>query len=311
MPLRSRCGGLILVLSIALFCPATPAADLFRVATYNLDNYLEAPAGTRPEKSPDGKAKIRQALRALQADVVALQEMGGTHALFELRQSLRQEGWDYPYWEHVTGFDTNIHVAVLSRFPITARRPHTNDAFLLFGRRFRVSRGFAEVDIQVHPRYSFTLITAHLKSRRPVAVADEAELREQEAILLREHIDARLAADANANLVVLGDLNDVKDAKSTRAVMGRGQRGLVDTRPAERNGDDQPSANPRYDPRNVTWTHYYGKEDSYSRIDYILLSQGMAKEWSKEETYVLTLPNWGVASDHRPIVAGFWAENRK
>jgi endonuclease/exonuclease/phosphatase family metal-dependent hydrolase len=210
----------------------------------------------------------------------------------------------------VSGFDTNIHVAVLSRFPITARRPHTNDSFLLFGRRFRVSRGFSEVEIQVNPRYTFTLIAAHLKSRRPVPEADEAELREQEAIRLREWIDARLTADPNANLIVLGDLNDVKDAKSTRVVIGRGKRGLIDTRPAERNGDDQPNPNPRYDPRNITWTHYYGKEDSYSRIDYILLSHGMAKEWSKQDTYVLTLANWGVASDHRPIVAGFWAEDR-
>ena len=29
--------------------------------------------------------------------------------------------------------------------------------------------------------------------------------------------------------------------------------------------------------RNITWTHYYGAEDTYSRIDYILLSPGMAK----------------------------------
>jgi endonuclease/exonuclease/phosphatase family metal-dependent hydrolase len=298
------------VLSAVLVCSVASAAELFRVATYNLDNYLEAPTGARPVKSSEGKAKIREGLRALQADVVALEEMGSAHALLELRQSLQQEGWDYPYWEHVTGFDTNIHVAVLSRFPITARRPHTNDSFLLFGRRFRVSRGFAEVDIQVNPHYAFTLIAAHLKSRRPVPEADETELREQEAMRLREWIDVRLMTDPNANLIVLGDLNDVKDAKSTRAVMGRGKRGLIDTRPAERNGDNQPNPNPRYDPRNITWTHYYGKEDSYSRIDYILLSQGMAREWSKQDTYVLALPNWGIASDHRPIVAGFWAEDK-
>jgi endonuclease/exonuclease/phosphatase family metal-dependent hydrolase len=298
------------VLGVAPFQSSVQAAELFRVVTYNLDNYLEARVGTRPEKSAQGKAKIREALRTLKADVVALEEMGSTNALLELRQSLRQEGWEYPYWDHVAGFDTNIHVAVLSRFPITARRPHTNDSFLLFGRRFRVSRGFAEVDIQVNPHYTFTLIAAHLKSRRPVPEADETELREQEAIQLREWIDARLSADPNANLVVLGDLNDVKDAKSTRVVIGRGKRGLMDTRPAERNGDDQPNPNPRYEPRNITWTHYYGKEDSYSRIDYILLSHGMAKEWSKEDTYILTLANWGVASDHRPIVAAFWAQDR-
>jgi endonuclease/exonuclease/phosphatase (EEP) superfamily protein YafD len=31
----------------------------------------------------------------------------------------------------------------------------------------------------------------------------------------------------------------------------------------------------------------------------------MAREWVKDGTYALTLPNWGIGSDHRPIVATF------
>ncbi len=166
------------------------------------------------------------------------------------------------------------------------------------------------MDVRVNDKYSFTLITAHLKSRRPVPEADEGELREQEAVLLREKIDAILEKRPDANLVVLGDLNDTKDTKSTRAVIGQGKHALIDTRPAERNGDNQPNPNPRYEPRNITWTHHYGKEDSYSRIDYILLSRGMAREWSKDETYILALPNWGAGSDHRPIVASFAAGDK-
>lgn len=303
----------ISILVCALLLPGVSllaAAETFRVATYNVENYIDEPAGTRPLKSEEGRAKIRESLRAINADVVALQEMGTTNALLELRASLKAEGLDYPHWEHVSGWDTNIHVAVLSKFPFTARRPHNTESFLLFGRRFRVSRGFAEVDIRVNDKYSFTLITTHLKSRRPVPEADEADLREQEAILLREKVDAILVAKPNANLVVLGDFNDTKDTKSTRAVLGRGKQALVDTRPAERNGDNQPNSVARFDPRNITWTHHYGKEDTYSRIDYILVSSGMAREWNKNESYVLALPNWGVGSDHRPVVASFAAEEK-
>ncbi len=108
-------------------------------------------------------------------DVIAFEEMGTPSALQELRSSLKAEGVNYPYWEFVTGWDTNIHVTVLSKFPIVARRPHTNENFLLSGRRFRVSRGFADVDIQVNSNYTFTLMAAHLKSKRPVPEADEAE----------------------------------------------------------------------------------------------------------------------------------------
>jgi len=300
-------------LGVLAFAQAVWAAEgsaKFRVATYNVENYLLEAVGTRPAKTAEARAKVREGLRALNADVVALQEMGGTNALLELRAALKAEGLDYPHWEHVSGWDTNIHVAVLSRLPIAARRPRTNDSFLLLGRRFRVSRGFAEVDVKVSDRYSFTLMTAHLKSRRLVPEADEAELREQEAIILREHIDALFKERPNANLIVLGDFNDVKDSKSTRAIIGRGKHALVDTRPAERNGDNLPNANPRWDPRNITWTHHYGKEDTYSRIDYIMLSPGMAREWDKEATFILALANWGAGSDHRPVVAGFFAEDR-
>ncbi len=285
-------------------------AATFRVATYNVENYVDRATGTRQPKPTEAKAKVRETLLALKPDVLALQEMGSPEALEELRLSLRNAGLDLPYSQHVTGFDTNVHVAVLSRFPLTANRSHTNESFLLGGRRFRTSRGFAEVDIKVSDSYTFTLFTAHLKSKRLVAEADEAELRLEEARLLRGKIDARLTDDPNANVVVLGDLNDTKDTPSTRALIGRGRFKLLDTRPAERNGDNTPNSNPDWEPRNITWTHYYGKEDSYSRIDYILLSPGMAKEWMPGETYILSLPNWGVASDHRPLVATFESVDR-
>jgi endonuclease/exonuclease/phosphatase family metal-dependent hydrolase len=168
-----------------------------------------------------------------------------------------------------------------------------------------VGRGFAEVEIQAATNFNFTLIAGHLKSRRPVAEADESELRLQEAKILRGIVDDHFKANPDARLVVLGDFNDVKSSASTKEVIGRGKFKLTDTRPAERNGDNAPPEKAWFDPNNVTWTHYYGKEDSYSRIDYILLSPAMTKFWDKKETYVLAIPNWGVGSDHRPITAAF------
>jgi endonuclease/exonuclease/phosphatase family metal-dependent hydrolase len=281
-------------------------ADIFRVATYNVENYLDQPTESRPHpKSAAARAKVRESIRALNPDVLALEEMGQLSALLELRSALKAEGLDFPYWELIGGEDTNIHVAVLSKLPVVARRPHTNEVFLLDGRRFRVSRGFAELDIRAAPDFTFTLIAAHLKSRRPVPEADEAGERLHEAKILRGIVDKDLTAHPNAKLVVLGDFNDVKDSDSTKAILGRGRFRLVDTRPAERNGDNAPAENAWFEPRAITWTHYFGKEDSYSRIDYILLSPAMAHYWDRNHTYVLTMPNWGVASDHRPIVATF------
>ena len=297
-------------LTFALFCSVSFAAETFRVATYNVENYLDQPTESRKfVKSIRAKARVCESIRALNPDVIALEEMGTTNALLELRASLKKEGLDFPYWEHISGWDTNIHVAILSRLPIVACHPHTNDNFLLDGRRFPVSRGFAEVDIQAATNFTFTLIAAHLKSRRPVPEADEAQLRLQEAKALRGIVDEHFKADANAKLIVLGDFNNVKSSDSTKEIIGRGRFKLTDTRPAEHNGDNTPNEIPRFEPRNVTWTHYYGVEDTYSRVDYILLSPAMARGWVTNGTYVLTIPNWGIGSDHRPIVATFETEN--
>ena len=284
------------------------AAEHFSVATYNVENYLDGPVPGRTAKPAAAKARVCETLLALRADVVAFQEMGSTNALLELRASLQAGGLDYPHWEHISGRDTNIHVAVLSRFPIVARRPHTNDNFLLNDRRFRVSRGFLEVDLQVTPQFQFTLLAAHLKSKRPVPEADQTELREQEARLLREKIDAHLKANPNAPLLVLGDFNDTRDTKPIRTVIGRGRAALVDLRPEEatRAGPDAPLTRTA---ANITWTYFYGREDTYSRFDYLLANRPLASRVVSELTCVFTLPWWREASDHRPVLATFSTGN--
>ena len=288
------------------FCSTSFAAGTFRVATYNVENYLDQPTESRPHvKSTEAKAKIRESIESIKPDVLALEEMGTTNALMELRASLRADGLDFPFWEHVSGADTNIHVAVLSRLPIVARRPHTNDLFLLDGRQFRVERGFAEVDIEAATNFTLTLIAAHLKSQLQVPDADEAEERLAEAKVLRGIIDEHFRTNPNAKLIVLGDFNDTKDSDSTKEIIGRGKFKLTDTRPAEHNGDNAHAEPPYFEPRNVAWTYFYGADDTYARIDYILLSPAMEHDWVKAETYIPTIPNWGIGSDHRAILATF------
>src|SRR3954462_12109922 len=84
--------------------PTLLRAEIFRVAAYNVENYLDQPTETRRNpKSAEAKAKIRESILAMKPDVIALEEMGSTNALMELRDSLRTAGLDLPYWEHVGG----------------------------------------------------------------------------------------------------------------------------------------------------------------------------------------------------------------
>jgi len=309
MPLWPSSRSLPVLFLVALFA-GTAAAGTIRVATYNVETYLDQPTESRPrEKNVEARAKVRESIRAAHPDVLALEEMGETNALLELRAALQAEGEDFAYWEHVQAFDTNIHVAILSKLPIVARRPHTNDFFLLDGRRFQVKRGFAELDLQAGTNFTFTLIAAHLKSRLVTPEADEAEERLGEARVLRGLIDARLAREPNAKLIVLGDFNDHPDADPVKEIIGRGKTKLIDTRPIEHNGDTARAEPPYFEPRDIAWTYFYGKTDSYERIDYILISNGLLKQWVKQDTGIPFVPNWGLGSDHRPIVAEFETHN--
>jgi endonuclease/exonuclease/phosphatase family metal-dependent hydrolase len=67
-------------------------AETFRVATYNVENYLDDTASRCCVKSAESKAKVRECIRALHPDVLALQEMGCIAALLELRAAYDRQG---------------------------------------------------------------------------------------------------------------------------------------------------------------------------------------------------------------------------
>ncbi len=302
---------LLLLLGWTLaWMPPGRAADSVRLASYNVENYILVTTASRRAKPEDSRNQVALVLKEVHPDILALQEIGGPPALEDLRSRLHRAGLDFPESELVQGWDTNIQVALLSRYPIVARRPHTRETYLASGRRLHVSRGILEADIRVGPDYLLTLFVVHLKSRRTSVTADEAEMRLEEARILREQVDRRLREDPQANIVVLGDLNDTRDSAPVRAVVGRGRHRLIDVRPAERNGDTSSSTEPRYVPRTITWTHYYGKEDSYSRIDYVLLDANAERERVRDGAFIPAVPNWGRASDHRPVVVTLEARDR-
>ncbi len=286
------------------------AQQIFRVATYNVENYILEPIQNRPLKTKLARAKVVESILAAKPDVIALQEMGKKTALVKLQATLKAKGLNLPHMEHLSAFDPAIHVAFLSRYPFKKITRHDNESFLLNGRRLHVSRGFAEVRIAIGD-YSFSLITAHLKSKRKVSVADEAEMRLQEALRLRRIVDVRLKADPEMNFAVLGDFNDYYNSKPVKTLVGRDKSQLIDARPGEKNGDSGPNQiNSKWFPRNVSWTHFYGVEDVYSRIDFILLSPGMAKELDTANSWISVVADWGHGSDHRPVVTTFTAKDK-
>lgn len=281
----------------------TAQVTTLRVATYNVENYLLAPGETRRAKPVEARTKVVQILAALDADLIALQEVGGAAALTEIQQELKKHGRVYPWSNLVHAQDTNIMIAFLCRVPVISCIHHTNDIFALEGRPYKSGRGIAQLIIQPRTNLTVVVFNAHLKSRRETPDADQAQIRLGEARILRRKIDAVLANNPNAHVIVLGDLNDTKDSPPLKTILGRGKTRLVDLRPVEQSA--LASATNISSLRTETWTHFYAVQDLYSRVDYILCTPGLAARAVPDQCYVVDVPDWGLASDHRPVVATF------
>ncbi|MEI6862265.1 MAG: endonuclease/exonuclease/phosphatase family protein, partial [Verrucomicrobiota bacterium] len=140
------------------------------VATYNVENYNSAnrltEAGYRPDypKPEVQKTALRAIICRLDADVLALQEMGPRPYLEELRHDLKNEGLDYPYAAilEAEGLDPDRHVAVLSKRPFTTIARHADLTFKYFGVMEKTKRGLLEVRLAAGGT-ELTIFIVHLK----------------------------------------------------------------------------------------------------------------------------------------------------
>ena len=277
-----------------LVCGA--CAGSITVATYNVENYVAADRRVdevyrqgypKPEAA---KTALRAVIRALDADVLALQEMGPAGYLEELRSDLRAEGLDYPHMALAEAVDTDRHVAVLSRIPFCRVQTHADLDFRYFDGQTRVKRGLLEVVVAIDGR-ELTLFAVHLRSRFTERPDDPnaAIFRAGEATAIRDFVLRRFPNPAAARYVILGDCNDTRNSKPLRLLTRRGTTTIATfTKAADPNGE--------------TWTYCYRKDDTYSRVDYVLVSPGLAAAVSEGGARVYNGPGVREASDHRPVV---------
>jgi len=272
------------------------------VATYNVENYLVADrmadgvfrqAYPKPE---DEKAAVQQIIKAIAPDVLALQEMGTMPFLEELQRDLKRSGADYPFATVLEAGDPDRHVAVLSKLPFKAVRRHAAVPVVFLGQRDVVKRGVLEVTFATNAG-DVTLFIVHLKSRRTERSDDPegAAQRLAEAEAVRDLVLARFPEPAQAKFLVCGDWNDVPNSKPVKALAQRGKTTL---------GEILPVA----DSRGETWTHYYRTAGTYSRIDYILVSPGLAPLVTDGRATIHDGPGVVQGSDHRPVFVKLSAE---
>lgn len=213
------------------------------IGTWNVEN-LFRPGGDGPPDQGAYAAKLdalTATITGIAPDVLAVQEIGDPAAFGDLVENLGGN------WENVLSGHSDqrgIRVGFLSRHPLTVvadtvSLPATLQPIQLADppapTSHELGRGALTVTVEPVQGVRLTLITCHLKSKLlsfpgGFAPHDEDERarygayalyrRAAEAAAVRELATARLGADDQERLIVLGDLNDEITAATTQILNG-------------------------------------------------------------------------------------------
>jgi len=267
-----------------------------RIATYNVRNYLTmdrlVEGRWRPEypKPESEKEVVRETILAVRPDLIALQEIGARAHLLELRGDLASEGLEYSGSAWLEAHDSERHLAALWKENLDVRVvEHPNLPIRYMGEVDFVKRGMLELRIE-NDGGQWSLFNLHLKSKYTSVKADplSSKRRTLEGRAARDRILAVYPRPDEARYLIVGDLNDSPISGAVRAFLRKGERDL--SLPIECSDD-----------LGSRWTHYYRKEDSYSRIDYILRSPGWGDTFDGIKGRIDRRPNYYDGSDHRLV----------
>jgi len=230
------------------------------------------------------KALVDNIVRA-NPDIMGVCEIGNQQDLDHLLARLKKAGLDYKHSYLSAGPDPYRRQALLSHYPIN-RQNVPNYTYKMKGKTHEIRRGILDATVNT-PKGNIRFIGAHLKSKRPIAVYDQAEIRREEAQLLRKHTSMVLS-DTNCKLIVFGDMNDTKGSSTIRLMRGPKEKKLT--------------AIELFDKHGTKWTQYWAKEDIYSRFDFVFVSTSLLPSIDQKGSYVLDTPPGDPASDHRALV---------
>lgn len=254
------------------FLRAAPSGErAIRVATYNVRNYLSMDRQVDGQfrvdypKPESEKLVVRETIREVAPDILALQEIGSELYLLELRDDLAREGLVYEHYAIMDGYDSVRHVAALwnDEAEIEVVK-HDDLTFNYFGKRFFSSRGMLELKVERASGNGFaSIFVLHLKSKYTSDKRDyqSAKQRILEAQASRDRILEVFPEPRNSRFLIVGDLNDTPDSRPIRRFLKRGDVELSRVVRCE-------------DSSGMIWTHFYKKGATYSQVDYVLQSPG-------------------------------------
>lgn len=310
------------------------------ITTWNVQNFRR-----NDPVYADKLSFLTAVLQATNSDVIALQEILDPNALADLAAALGFTATPAP------PDGRGIAVAFLSRTAPTASQvidqwqlaPGVQVHDFGPGGAVLVEPQFPRAALEISITYSgvqLDIVTSHMKSKllsfngnfstsnetlRAQTAYFALQRRAAEAVSLREHVSARLAA--NHAVVLLGDFNDGPEAATTQILYGppAGQpRGPEDATHATGAFQRADADDPRrlfnvvnFVPKDQRWTRKYNGQNEL--LDHILASEelmprvGQLRQVPNVSIYNTDTPNLfgehptigGVVPDHAPVTAEF------
>lgn len=176
-----------------------------KIATYNIENLfdLNSDSNRYEEYIPNSKSNwnlknyriklqnIAKVIKDIDADIIALQEIGSLEALKDLRATLTQSGLYYKYYKIADKKNTNIKVAILSKIPF------------LYSKEISVTssykyRNILETKFNINDKDLYVFVN-HWKSK-----AGPESMRIVSAKALRKRVEE---IGHDKNIILVGDFN--------------------------------------------------------------------------------------------------------
>jgi len=314
---------IVMILFVSVFAITAYAEDTLKIATFNCE-FLTRPKvhikfghpfrlssasdaveeqwdddAFRDDRFEEAAEAVAAVLAPIDADVLALTEVGDSADLAVLRAKIAALGVDYPHAEVGDSADTYTqqHVAVLSKLPLTdvldaipgremfdteLDDPESEDDTGI-SKGMRVSLAAHEREIQLYVLHLSSEGGGHEKDAQRIA----------QASIARRHFLPAL--EAGEHVIVAGDLNDARGEPALRRIRGRD----------DIFGDLIQTGHTRYfesDALDTRWTYEF--EGVRNQIDHILVSRSIYETCKRSDGIQASVMEVSdpLASDHRPLV---------
>jgi endonuclease/exonuclease/phosphatase family metal-dependent hydrolase len=278
--------------------------DTISVVTWNIEHFVDeydSPyidndrENQPPENMEERRALFADAIKAIDADIVVLQEVESASYMQTLANQHFPE-MNYRYFTSRESNDWYMNVVVMSRIPLGLLYSYANPDSYIYGeedeegrvqRQNFTNNRMLSVDVIVNPDYSFLLTGLHLKAGR----GDRNEnWRIGQIDLLRDHFEYLAEIHPDKKFLVAGDLNILPGDREFLHLLG---------------DDSSPTfIDPLADIDSFTHT----ADNPERQLDHLLPSKQMMEDLVPGSANVLApfdAETMRMISDHLPVIARF------